>query len=603
MMRSTIEPILKNNTKLNINEINSQKLYFEVFSNEYDYLSQYNVDTQKVTTRDQEIYNRKKEIDNLFNLYEEVSKLNSFSGEGIYKFRNVEPGVDKMGTIKNILQDCHNSLIFTKCSPTYLNDKENTNKDTSIFEDVIYYVLDASTVKTMIGDGINDEKIAKSLIKDITNEEKIGVNEQNEDIYLNWNNEIDNLCSALGEIVNMNDKNNNPITNIKDASKITPDSVHGILTSLNKSYLLHGAVSNAVNAVYTNLGITKYSLDKDNNPIDAKSIDKKSILFNEKVALWNEDIKHITNLFKSIGDQTIEDFKNDKGSTSSINTKLFSTILPEIALMHNIENCTSDIIYGIFNDAGLSTYILGDTDIEKRDRIDTLTSNVDWNFESQKLDNVSNLLLELKDKINDNVGGLNVENVSSIVNVIEATYDYNQENELEKYYTRGQLASEIVSSLLKNMLEGADTTIDYSFKDGKVGEFSNMNKYEQNGLIGTIKMVQDIEKLNNILNRITANPFDTEAKNDLNEWKKTDSTDKFYNHMSMMGRKETENVQEKNTYLGQDNSKIAEILYTILIKKANFDNAIVNNINWNLNGKTFEDKALEIITEMNKYSI
>lgn len=61
--------------------------------------------------------------------------------------------------------------------------------------------------------------------------------------------------------------------------------------------------------------------------------------------------------------------------------------------------------------------------------------------------------------------------------------------------------------------------------------------------------------------------------------------------------------KKKNTYLGQDNSKIAEILYTILIKKANFDNAIVNNINWNLNGKTFEEKALEIITEMNKYSI
>ena len=593
MMRSTIEPILKNNTKLNINEINSQKLYFEVFSNEYDYLSQYNVDTQKVTTRDQEIYNRKKEIDNLFNLYEEVSKLNSFSGEGIYKFRNVEQGNDKIATIKNILQDCHNSLIFTKCSPTYLNDKENIDTNTSIFEDVIYYVLDVSTVKTMIGDGINDEKIAKSLIKDITNEEKIGVNEQNEDINLNWNNEIDNLCTALSEIVNMNDKDNNPITDINDASKITPDSVQGILTSLNKSYLLHGAVSNAVNAVYTNLGITKYSLD---NPIDAKSIDKKSILFNEKVALWNEDIEHITNLFNSIGDKSIEDFKNIKNSDSSVNSNLFSTILPEIASMHNIENNTSDIIYGLFNDVGLSTYIL-------RDRIDTLTSNVDWNFEANKLDNVTNLLLNLKDKINDNVGGLNVENVSSIVNVIEATYDYNQENELEKYYTRGQLASEIVSSLLKKMLEGADTTIDYSFKDGKVGEFSNMNKYEQNGLIGTIKMVQDIEKLNNILNRITANPFDTEAKNDLNEWKKTDSIDKFYNHMSMMGRKETENVQEKNTYLGQDNSKIAEILYTKLIKKANFDNAIVKNINWNLNGKTFEDKALEIITEMNKYSI
>ena len=603
MMRSTIEPILKNNTKLNINEINSQKLYFEVFSNEYDYLSQYNVDTQKVTTREQEIYNRKKEIDNLFDLYEEVSELNKFSGEGIYKFRNVEQGDDKIGTIKNILQDCHNSLIFTKCSPTYLNDKENTDTNTSIFEDVIYYVLDVSTVKTMIGDGINDEKNAKSLIKDITNEEKIGVNEQNEDINLNWNNEIDNLCTALSEIVNMNDKDNNPITDINNASKITPDSVQGILTSLNKSYLLHGAVSNAVNAVYTNLGITEYSLDKDNNPVDAKSIDKKSILFNEKVALWNEDIEHITNLFNSIGDQSIEDFKNNKDNDSSINSNLFSTILPEITSMHNIENNTSDIIYGLFNDAGLSTYILGDTDIEKRDRIENLTSNADWNFEANKLDNVTNLLLNLKDKINDDVGGLNIENVSSIINVIEATYDYNQENELEKYYTRGQLASEIVSSLLNDMLYNVDTTIDYDFKDGNVGEFSNMNKYEQDGLIGTIKMVQDIEKLNDILNRITANPLDTEAKNDLNEWKKTDSTDKFYNHMSMMGRKETENTQEKNTYLGQDNSKIAEILYTKLIEKANIDNAIVKNINWNLNGKTFEEKALEIITEMNKYSI
>ncbi|MEI3536650.1 MAG: hypothetical protein V8R16_07965 [Bacilli bacterium] len=277
--------------------------------------------------------------------------------------------------------------------------------------------------------------------------------------------------------------------------------------------------------------------------------------------------------------------------------------------MHNIENNTSDIIYGLFNDAGLSTYILGDTNIERRDRIDTLTSNADWNFEANKLDNVTNLLLNLKDKINNDVGGLNVENVSSIINVIEATYDYNQENELEKYYTRGQLASEFVSSLLKDMLYNIDKnnvekTIDYSFfKDGNVGEFSNMNKYEQDGLIGTIKMVQDIEKLNDILNKITANPLDTEAKNDLNEWKKTDSIDKFYNHMSMMGRKETENTQEKNTYLGQDNSKIAEILYTKLIEKANFDNAIVKNINWNLNGKTFEDKALEIITEMNKYSI
>ncbi len=603
MMRSTIEPILKNNTKVNINGINSQKLYLEAFSNEYDYLSQYNIDTQKVTTRNQEIAKRKIEIDNIFDLYENVSNLNNFKGEGIYKFRDDDTGVNKIETIENILRGCHNSIIFTKSSPTYLNNKENTDTNTSIFEDVIYYVLDASTVKTMIGDGVNDEKIAKSLIKDITNETKIGINTQGEDIKLNWDNEITKMCTALSKIVNMNDKNNNPITNIKDAYKISSDSVEAILNSLNNSYLLHGAVANAVNAVYTNLGITNYSLDKFNNPVDAKLIDKKTILFNEKVTLWNEDIKHITNLFKSIGDQTIEDFKNDKGSTSSINTKLFSTILPEIALMHNIENCTSDIIYGIFNDAGLSNYILGNSNIEKRDRIQYLTNNADWNFESQKLDNVSNLLLELKDKINNNVGGLNVENVSSIVNVIEATYDYNQENELEKYYTRGQLASEIVSSLLKNMLEGADTTIDYSFKDGKVGEFSNMNKYEQNGLIGTIKMVQDIEKLNNILNRITANPFDTEAKNDLNEWKKTDSIDKFYNHMSMMGRKETENVQEKNTYLGQDNSKIAEILYTILIKKANFDNAIVNNINWNLNGKTFEEKALEIITEMNKYSI
>lgn len=611
MMRSTIEPILKNNTKVNINGINSQKLYFEAFSNEYDYLSQYNIDTQKVTTRNQEITKRKIEIDNIFELYENVSNLNNFKGEGIYKFRDDETGVNKIETIENILHGCHNSIIFTKCSPTYLSNTENTDINTSIFEDVIYYVLDASTVKAMIGDGANDEKIAKSLIKDITNETKIGTNTQGEDIKLNWDNEITKMCTALSKIVNMNDKNNNPITNINESYKISSDSVEEILNSLNNSYLLHGAVANAVNAVYTNLGITNYSLDKINNPVDAKLIDEKTILFNEKVALWNDDIKHITNLFKAIGDKTIQDFKNDKSSTSSINTKLFSTMLPEIALMHNIENCTSDIIYGIFNDAGLSNYILGNSNIEKRDRIQYLTNNADWNFEAQKLDNVSNLLLDLKDKINNNVGGLNDTNIDSIVNVIEATYDYNQNNEsIEKYYSRGQLASEIVSSLLNDMLNKVDSTIGYNFKDGKVGLFSNMNKYEQDGLIGTIKMVKDVEELNNILNKITANPLDTNAKNDLIEWKRIDSTNKFYNHMAMMGRllktSETNyeiNSQEKKAFLNQDNSIIAEILYKKLIEKANIDNNIVKNINWNLNGKTFEDKAIEIINEMNKYII
>ena len=80
--------------------------------------------------------------------------------------------------------------------------------------------------------------------------------------------------------------------------------------------------------------------------------------------------------------------------------------------------------------------------------------------------------------------------------------------------------------------------------------------------------------------------------------------------MAMMGRllktSETNyeiNSQEKKAFLNQDNSIIAEILYKKLIEKANIDNNIVKNINWNLNGKTFEDKAIEIINEMNKYII
>ena len=123
-------------------------------------------------------------------------------------------------------------------------------------------------------------------------------------------------------------------------------------------------------------------------------------------------------------------------------------------------------------------------------------------------------------------------------------------------------------------------------------------------------MVKDIEELNNILNKITANPLDTNAKNDLIEWKRIASTNKFYNHMAMMGRllktSETNyeiNSQEKKAFLNQDNSIIAEILYKKLIEKANIDNNIVKNINWNLNGKTFEDKAIDIIAEMNKYII
>ena len=153
--------------------------------------------------------------------------------------------------------------------------------------------------------------------------------------------------------------------------------------------------------------------------------------------------------------------------------------------------------------------------------------------------------------------------------------------------------------------EFIDQTFDYFLND-----YNEISTHFDRNDDGTIISPYTFEELNNILNKITANPLDTNAKNDLIEWKRIDSTNKFYNHMAMMGRllKTSESnyeikSQEKKAFLNQDNSIIAEILYKKLIEKANIDNNIVKNINWNLNGKTFEDKAIEIINEMNKYII
>lgn len=577
VLRSIIAPLLSSHCNFQIEDINFDKLYFDVFSNEFDYLSTYNKQDNvgTISNRKEEIMVRQNELSTLVDIYNNVMTMKNFSGEGINKFRNDDKDTDKMGVVNNIMHSCYESKIFTGLSTQYQNE-------TSVFEDIIYFVMDKSTVKLMTGD--YDGTVTKSLIGDISNSVE----------GLSWYQEIDNLCNTLNIIVNINDKDGLPFTNISQASNLKDTEIESILRNMNQSYLTHGAVANAFNEIYKTIGILDFAVDKVNNPIDAKSIDNnQDYSFQDKVNLWNEDITHLVTLYKDIKDSDLNTFIYDE--SGNLKQNIFTTILPEICSMNNISKNRSDILLGIIEQAGVDSLITGKDRLEKSQTITKLTSYAqsedDWRFEASRLDNlvVTNVSILMN---SDGANKLDGFDSTYLRSLLEATFVYDNSlafNNNDNKYTRGYLASEMVSSFLSDLILDLSSEINHDFRDNYT--FKPLNTFEIDGLVGTIEVVKDLVELCRIIDEKDIVSYNT--------WKV-----KFVDDMTLMGNRlaETDSFyNEKVWYLAQDNSIIAEKIFVKMVKANSTitNNQTVNKINWTLKeNQTFKEKAEEVVKTM-----
>lgn len=505
IFRSLIKPILKEEiSSLNgeITEIKTSKAYISVFDNEYNYQNT-NEKVVMVGNRSEEVKMRNDELGSLVDIFGYMESLNGATGDNKYKDLMGEDKDNDEGTIEKLLKESNKSKVLSMVEPSY----NETDKDYSIFEDTVKYILDQTTLTSYIEyeykEITKENRNVKTIIKEITNSKDFKWEDSDEN---KKDGEISKLCDVLFDLTHLETKDSTSevkqYVNFNDSTKINSintESAKTFMESLNESYLCHGAVGSVVNKIYEETGIMDYALDR-NNLINAHYLDYDSENsglkeFSEQKKSWNDDIDPLFDLYNVIGangdvNDSIIDFD---GENEKVKEGFFASVIPNLMKLQNVKNCHSDILYGLFSELNLDGYIYeyeveqysdddsdkstiqhyyvmkGEekydsnivstsgglvtkyysiTDFARRDTLKILINEkiTDWEFEGERLDKVAN---EVYTNTSSSIKTLDS---NMVYNVLSSTYKYDEldvtDNNFEARYKRGYLASELVSSFV-----------------------------------------------------------------------------------------------------------------------------------------------------------
>ncbi len=558
IFRSLISPILKNEINSLNGEINPNKANVSIFDNEYNYQ---NEDKKVVANRSEEVEKRNTELNLLIDIFEYMNSLENATGDNKYKDLMGE-NKNNEGIIERLLKKSNESKVLSKVDPNY----EGTDKDYSIFEDIVKYILDQTTLTSYIEYNYKEVSTnVKTIIKEITvsSEYKWEDSEETKD------GEISKLCDVLFDLTHLettdSTSENKKYVNFNDSTKINSiktDNARTLMFSLNESYLCHGAVGSVVNKIYEETGINNYALDR-NNPINAHYLDydsdnSKLKEFSEQKILWSADIDPLFELYDVIGangnvNDSIIDFD---GENEKVKEGFFTSVIPNLMTLKNVENCHSDILYGLFRELNLDGYIyeyevndyrddesqknsnhyyvIKDNktydsnivsmangvvtkyyykeDFARRDTLSTLIDKINnkndsgyWTFEGDRLDEIANIMYTNTADIKNLDGDI-------VRSVLRGTYVYDGkldiDNNYEARYKRGYLASELVSSFVaQNSVEFVSelnkTTYLSTFwrgkdKDGNLSfYYKEINEYEIEALVATKDAIRLISEITN----------------------------------------------------------------------------------------------------------
>lgn len=615
IFRSLITPILgKEISSLNgnITEINPSKAYISVFDNEYNYK---NENGKKIVyDRREEVEKRETELNLIIDIFGYMESLENATGDNKYKGL-MGDNKDEEGIIENLLKKSNKSKVLSMVEPNY----EGDDKNSSIFEDAVKYILDQTTLTSYIEyeykEITKENRNVKTIIKKITSSDKYKWEDSNENTK---DGEISKLCDVLFDLTHLETKDSTSevkqYVNFNDSTKINSintESAKTFMESLNESYLCHGAVGSVVNKIYEETGIMDYALDR-NNLINAHYLDYDSENsglkeFSEQKELWGKDIDPLFELYNVIGangdvNDSIIDFD---GENEKVKEDFFASVIPNLMKLQNVKNCHSDILYGLFSELNLDGYIYeyeveqysdddsdkstiqhyyvmkGEekydsnivstsgglvtkyysiTDFARRDTLKILINEkiTDWEFEGERLDKVAN---EVYTNTSSSIKTLDS---NMVYNVLSSTYKYDEldvtDNNFEARYKRGYLASELVSSFL------AQNSVSFvsgeSNKDTYLSTFWR-GKDKDGNLSFDYKEINkyEIEALKATKDAITLIGEITNKDSSFNykDWK--------YNYnvaMISMGCSCNENAEKEYCFTingGGDNSPIAKLLW------------------------------------------
>ena len=638
IFRSLLKPIIQEKiTSLggSLSEIDPSKAYVSVFNNELNYQSNKAINDDRLGEEN----SRQEELDLLLDIFNEMNDMENTqdSGEGADKYKDLVGTKEETGTIEKLLVNSHESWLLNNNEPGY-------EEDFTVFEDTVKYIMDSTTLTSMVEYEYKTITISDTSVTSLINKVSVSESlngplqwmdiEQNDGTVIDG--EITKLCDVLYGLVNAESKEIDPATGEKKHLTFTnPDQItnidnecaKGLMNLLNVSYLCHGAVGNAVNQIYDNTSLADYALDKT-NLIDAYSLDYKYVNdFAKQVEAWAKDITPLFILYEVVGSSDnvydslvgIDEYGNDV-----IREDAFETLLPNVMRLENIENCRSDVLYGLFKEVKVHTFLYEHNvsyteayvtenanttqtsytykmyDFQRRETLNVLINKIqlkdNWEFEGQKLDNIASVLFNEGEV--DNIKNLDSSRVST---VMKGTYSYDEDDVVnngnyEAKYTRGYLDSELIASFIGSGTSSfaSDTEeekIEYEnyFWRGKDSvnnvptfDYKELNEFEVNALAAMIDVSNLMTDFTDNVISFTDEEFATWQTN-------------YRNAMKTMGERVTS--EEKTYYLGENqyNSIIAERIWKMFtLEETNRFNSTFSAVgvtpDWSLHDSTFLER-------------
>lgn len=612
--------------------------YLSLFDIELNYLNDSMIagNKKEVNNRLEEIAMREIELDNLIDVLLSIDSFISTNDLASISTQTVDSMI-------NTLFLLHDSRIFN-------SDKIKLTNGQTAFEDITKYILDITTISEMVYDskydiGLNkDQKIYK-VINEISAIEKMPIESQIASC--TWTNSassvdelngsvLGNFKELLTNLISLKDKDGQQITNINQINSLSSESVNLMLTSLNKCYLSHDAVSKLTETVFVDkVKINDYILD-DTPSLTGRYIDNQYETFDEKVAHWEKDITIIADLYHNLAN-TNDGLGIIDGQNGSVEAGVFSKILPSIGQLETLCLQRADIIYSIFDKANISKYISEYSNAtsthKQRDLIaylianrinkstETETAN-SWNKEANSLDKLTNIILANDGKTIDPDD--NIISSNDFYTAIESTYIYDSEmvvnyNQYEMKYNRSYFASELVSSFIIDLGTQVDSSLQFNIREGVNNiaySYEGLNRFEAEGIKGLLDYtIQLGEYYDSMKNNITTFNYDNWKSEFLQSTRLIGNENNELERFYYLGNNNYNSIIAMKLYSSVSNSKTTQI--TSLINETNEALLLYNTLNgttyhinpisrWVPNeGESFEifarDNLLPTLDQLNSY--
>lgn len=581
---------ISSNSVIQLDGIQLNKMNSDIFAKEYNY--RYKGSDVDYISKDRyhEILDRQAELDLLCSIVSNIEEVSSVISNGSTDITSFKPLLQSdaasSSILDNLLNDLHDSKMFN-------SNKEEFKSSTTLFEDIIKLVLDKSSISSMLYDSgydvsTQDEKVY-GLIDDISDKEFENIHWKTEGSSIG---QLDLFIDLLEYVVSIDG-----MSSFDNIDALNNDEIKGILTRINKSYLLHDALANKVNDIFESVGLNDYLLD-GTPKINGHYIDELHLSFNETVIKWDADIEHLVELYGLIKEGFDNLIVNDGAGNITVKDKLFENMMPSLGQIETLSLQRADIIYNIFNKCSISDFISEfkaststSIDARRRDLISYLISariesdiisveDANWAKEGRYLDKLLNSLLSHKNANFDFEDGENHITSEQVYDIYSSVYTYTKNDSLnvsglttsellavyETQYERGYFSSEIISSFLEKMINelGSGNIVLPNFRTSY--KYYGLNEVEKNGLAGLLDLTQGLLDFNAAYGN-ASDGYKNFRDFDYDAWEKgmIDALNKMGSSSYKIERSVYLRVDSSNEQQYGYNSIIAERLYGYLI--------------------------------------